>query len=518
MMLRNYLIAALLVAGTVPAMADVQSTERASRELPIYIGGTFVLENTAGDIEIIGVDGEKVLIDIEKVVRASDKNTLEEGVQQTVVRFAGDEKMRVVQTMLPPPVLPRRWLTTVKYNVRVPRTVHVKVVTTTATRIRVADIRGNVYVKSFDGQITLQNITGPSTVDTANGNVLFIAPARSLSNATLTTVNGNIEVRAPRDANFVWVGDTIGGDVRTSFAARASFMGSRFRASINAPGGPTLTTLSIMGTLSVLQSPSNAKVQSLLAADQMVIPNTPTRVAVNRVAQDYIQDEVRGTLAFSTLQGNIGVTSVHGNVDVKTGAGEIRLGSVYGNCAATSNGGPLTLGDILGTLTARTEAGDVLVQAARNGGTIITGGGTIRLLYTGGDTRLQSGGGDIVVRQAAGAITADTRSGDISITLDSNSKTEKVTAKSAKGNVRLNVAPGFAADIDATVITSDPDNNNVTSDIPGLEFRREQVGGKTKIRATGKVNGGGDRVELYAEDGAIQISTRAGAPITILSP
>ena len=38
---------------------------------------------------------------------------------------------------------------------------------------------------------------------------------------------------------------------------------------------------------------------------------------------------------------------------------------------------------------------------------------------------------------------------------------------------------------------------------------REQVGGKTKIHAMGKVNGGGERVELYAEDGGIQISARA---------
>ncbi|MGZ8796761.1 MAG: hypothetical protein ACXW2F_05395, partial [Thermoanaerobaculia bacterium] len=87
-----------------------------------------------------------------------------------------------------------------------------------------------------------------------------------------------------------------------------------------------------------------------------------------------------------------------------------------------------------------------------------------------------------------------------------------------KGNLSLNVAPAFAAEIDATVITSDPDRNNIVSDLAGLQVRREQIGGKTKIRATGKVNGGGERVELYAEDGGIQISTHAGTPVGSVTP
>ena len=183
-----------------------------------------------------------------------------------------------------------------------------------------------------------------------------------------------------------------------------------------------------------------------------------------------------------------------------------------------SRGGPLTLGQVVKELTAHTEAGDITVQSAREGGSLTTGGGVIRLMFTGGPTRLQSGGGDILVRQAAGPINAETQSGDISITLDMSSRTERVTAKTAKGNLTLNVAPAFAAEIDATVITSDPDRNDIVFDLTGLQVRREQIGGKTKIRATGKVNGGGERVELYAEDGGIQINTHAGIPAGSVTP
>jgi hypothetical protein len=219
---------------------------------------------------------------------------------------------------------------------------------------------------------------------------------------------------------------------------------------------------------------------------------------------------VSGFFRYFTNLGNIIIGQIHGDANLTTGAGEVALGSVFGNCQVVSRGGPLNLGQILGVLSARTEAGDVVVQSARKGGTIITGGGTIRLLYTGGETTLHSGGGDIIVKQADGPINAETQSGDITIDIDADLKTEKITAKTAKGNVMINVPASFAADIDATVVTSDPDVNNINADFDGLQVRREQIGGKTKIRATGKINGGGDRLELYAEDGGIQISTHAG--------
>jgi hypothetical protein len=48
--------------------------------------------------------------------------------------------------------------------------------------------------------------------------------------------------------------------------------------------------------------------------------------------------------------------------------------------------------------------------------------------------------------------------------------------------------------------------------------RREQVGNKTRIRATGKINGGGERVELYAEEGDIHISAQNIAPMRLANP
>src|SRR5689334_21620017 len=133
------------------------------------------------------------------------------------------------------------------------------------------------------------------------------------------------------------------------------------------------------------------------------------------------------------------------------------------------------------------------------------------MLYAAGPTNLHSAGGDIVVRQATGPISAETRSGDVTIVLDPLVRSAAVDAKSSEGNVTLYVSAQIAADIDATLLTSDPEANSIRTDFPGLNIRREQIGKKTRIRATGKVNGGGDRMSLYAEDGDITIRTAPGS-------
>ena len=137
----------------------------------------------------------------------------------------------------------------------------------------------------------------------------------------------------------------------------------------------------------------------------------------------------------------------------------------------------------------------------------------IRVLYAGATMTLHSDGGDIIVREASAGVTADTRSGDITINLAPSLRTALVDAKTAEGNVSLNVNPRFGADIEAVVVTSQPDDNTIQSDFTGLSIRREQVNGRTRIRASGKVNGGGERVVLYAEEGDIHISAQSVNPI-----
>ena len=99
---------------------------------------------------------------------------------------------------------------------------------------------------------------------------------------------------------------------------------------------------------------------------------------------------------------------------------------------------------------------------------------------------------------------------EISIAFQTGGRPGKVLARTAKGNVLVTLPAGMGADVDAVVLTSDPTMYSIRSDFGGLSVQREQVGGgKTRIRATGRINGGGERLELNAQDGGIHIAVDA---------
>src|ERR1700704_5005748 len=165
---------ALFTLATAASLGAAQPgyQEHFVKELTLDIGGSFWIDNPFGNVEIIGAEGPGMVVSVTKVVTAVDAAALKEGREQTQVLMGGDSKVRVIRTAIPE-LRDARWRSMVSYSVRVPRTVHVKIATNSAERIRVVNIGGNVTVKNVSGAIVLENVTGAAIVDTANGNIAF---------------------------------------------------------------------------------------------------------------------------------------------------------------------------------------------------------------------------------------------------------------------------------------------------------------------------------------------------------
>lgn len=503
-----------------PQSQVLRKTSRAVQKFTVAPGGSFVLENPVGNIDIIGSDVADVEATIVTALAAPNAQLLQEAERAAVIVQRGDANTRVAALAGNTSRKSKPFQVVSNWSVRVPRTMNVHVMSTTSDRIRIVNVAGAVRVKNFNGHIYLTNTSGSVIVESVNGSIGFNT-ARPQGNVMLSTLNGNVSATVDGSTDFRWVAETARGDIRTNLPARGAFFGQIFRGSVNAPGGPTITTTSLMGNVHLLGSGATAN----LPAESVRPPHVrPTPVSTQgpmtsgpagpRVFQ---RGTIDGTFTYVTTIGDVKVAEVNGSASVTTGAGEVQIGEVAGDCIVRSAGGPLQLGEILGTLTAHTRAGDILVDSTRRGGTIDTRGGTIRLLYTSGPTRLTSGGGDVIVRQAAAPVHAETTSGDITISVDPASKSETLHAKTGKGNVVLNVTANFQADVDATIVTSSPNADTFLSDIGGLSISRSQVSGKTHVRITGKLNGGGQKVVLQATDGDIRISTGPVGP-TVVKP
>jgi DUF4097 and DUF4098 domain-containing protein YvlB len=516
---RTLIAAAALFWCAAAYAANFGATDTAAFEFQIDPDGTLWIENPLGNVDVVGGDGATVVISVQKTITGTDQAAIAEGRQQTQILTTGDKRMRFIRTVLP--VLhTARWRTSVAYTVRVPRGIQVKIASNSSDRIKVSAMSGSVTVKNTNGTIVLEALTGPIDVDSVNGSVMYELNGRPGANTQLSTINGQIQVTVPGDASFRWVADTLRGDIMTTMPVHGRFSGTTYRGNVNAINrGPTVTTAAMMGNIFVLrkgtQTGQARSVRSLpeMTGGQQAPPMIQAGPAIVPRFQRPI---IEGDFTYATSLGNVWVDNVRGFAKVETGAGEVHLGTVAGECTIVSLGGPIDLGDIFGPVNAETKAGDIIARALRAGGTLTTGGGMIRVLYGAGPLHLHSGGGDITVRQASGAISADTRSGDITINLEPVVKTQTIDARTAQGNIILNVSSRFAADIDATVMISDDSENAIRTDFTGLSIRRDQVGGRTRVHATGKINGGGDRIELYAEEGDIQITGQSVNPL--LSP
>ncbi len=507
-------VAALLPATQLLATTFLPSN-RIVRQLTIDPAGSVWIDNPFGSIDVIGGEGTLITVTAQRSIVASDATALKEAADAVAINFEGDSKVRLIRTVMP---ALRNAHATIDYTIRVPKSVALKIGSKSADHIRVSHITGSVTVNGFAGTLIMEDVSGASALNIVNGRVIYDYQQNPIAKAEVQAVNADIDVYVPASAKFDWIADTINGDILTTFPIRAPrFVGTVFRGQINGSGGPTINTATMMGRVLLLakgSNPAQALSKRLNPPEHHRAPSDVLLLPSQKIQLPFYT----GNFTFSASVADVTVGEVRGSAHVETGAGEVELGAVFGQCNVTSMGGPLNLGDIIGLLSAHTGAGDILVRAARMGGEVSTDGGLIHVLYSGGPMTLRSGGGDIIVGQTSGAIDAQTTSGDITITGDPRQRTLKVGARTMQGNVILNVSPRFGADIDATIVTSDPDANVMHIDFTGLTVRREQAGAKTRIHATGKINGGGERVELYAEEGDIHISAQTITPVRLANP
>ncbi|MGZ8853622.1 MAG: hypothetical protein ACXW2X_09510, partial [Thermoanaerobaculia bacterium] len=226
-------VLAVTLTGASALAKEITRTERYPQELPIEGAASILVNNDIGNVEIYGTSSPNVSLIAEKTVRGVDEKAVDEGFERTELRRAGDANGYMFTTIMPT-FRSQRWVSSVKYTLRVPRTIDVKVISVWSERILVNDIRGGVTITNVTGSILLQNLTGTTFVDSANGNITFIGPPRGLATTTLRTVNGGIDVRVPGDANFQWNGESGTGDIRTTFPVRLrSFGPNGFRGNVN---------------------------------------------------------------------------------------------------------------------------------------------------------------------------------------------------------------------------------------------------------------------------------------------
>lgn len=196
-------------------------------------------------------------------------------------------------------------------------------------------------------------------------------------------------------------------------------------------------------------------------------------------------------------------------MEVFSGGGPIRMGNVSQAVRAQTRGGDITIGDISGPARISTGGGHIKVGEVAGDAMLMTAGGHIILLGGVGLVNARTAGGHISLEKVTGGVEAVSSGGNITVKLvpAGNGKSRLITLG---GNIKLFLPETSRVTIKACLrIQGDWETEirkwDILCDFQIANYVRDRE--KKEIRATYRLNGGGENITLQAVNGIIEIGT-----------
>lgn len=220
------------------------------------------------------------------------------------------------------------------------------------------------------------------------------------------------------------------------------------------------------------------------------------------------------------------------NVEVDTRGGDIEVSDIEGELDLKTSGGDVEIDNAGGKVKARTSGGDVKVFGSKKDTFLKTSGGDIELRDIGGDLQAKTSGGDITLKKSNGNVELHTSGGDIEISkvdgyVKAHTSGGDIEVSDAKGDVEVHTSGG---DLELKNITGTLNASTSGGDIFGWKiYKSVEVstsGGDIELKdikggVQGKTAGGDIEVEItltdFSVEHAIDLRT-AGGEITLTIP
>ena len=263
---------------------------------------------------------------------------------------------------------------------------------------------------------------------------------------------------------------------------------SQYNANLHTSGGDIDVRGSVNGTIKGSTSGGDVTIDNVKGG----------KVDLSTSGGDMRAGDVQGDVTLKTSGGNIEMGVVGGEAYVATSGGDITVKSVGKSLRANTSGGNIEIGDVGGEAKVSTSGGDIKVRKVSGSATMSTSGGNIDLDGASGTVKASTAGGDIALQNITGSIDASTAGGNVEAELRPSGKGRSKLA-SAGGEIILSIPEDAKATIEATIRiqgrwSSRRSDYKVRSDFKADSY--EQNDEDREIRATYKLNGGGELIEL----------------------
>jgi DUF4097 and DUF4098 domain-containing protein YvlB len=213
-------LCALLTAFALPAFAQDKVQEEFHQTYQLSTQGRVQLENINGSVRVTGWDRNEVKVDAVKWAytreRLDEAQILVEASTENIriytkypdrdLNFNSDRDRRINNPA------------TVEYTLFVPRNARIDAIETINGNLSLEGLTNDVRASSINGQVTAHGLLGEAKLSTVNGNLeASFSRLDAAKSITLASVNGNVTVTLPSDANASLRANNVHGGIENDF-------------------------------------------------------------------------------------------------------------------------------------------------------------------------------------------------------------------------------------------------------------------------------------------------------------
>ena len=195
------------------------------------------VDNIFGSVNVIGYDGERVLVEATRSLSGKSKDDVEQAKNEIGLRTYSSENRIHVFVNTPHSYFDSSkqrltyyqrnngWWNDVDYRyhleitVKVPVNTAVRLATVNDGNVNVENIRAEfLTVNNVNGELHLKNVSGRTKAETVNGDITINYASNPEQNSRFASVNGDIAIEFEPDLSAQVRYKTLNGEMYTNFA------------------------------------------------------------------------------------------------------------------------------------------------------------------------------------------------------------------------------------------------------------------------------------------------------------
>jgi hypothetical protein len=241
------------------------------------------VDNIFGSIDVTGGEGDQVQLVVNQTISAESKDRMEAAKKEVTLDITSQPDLLKLYVNGPFRCNcgggrgnggcvnwngDSGYVVKMDFQLKVPRSVEVRLRTVNSGQVHVRDVTGNFSVHNVNGGIEMQNVAGSGVAKTVNGGVKVAFRENPREKSDFSTINGNIDLYFARGLAADFRFKTMNGNVYSDFemtslpvqpvsaehrGTKFVFRSDRYTGGRIGGGGPEIKAENLNGDIRVLE-------------------------------------------------------------------------------------------------------------------------------------------------------------------------------------------------------------------------------------------------------------------------